>query len=61
MLFDVKDDQVKATTDEIQPVVINTWVTNGFIDATKHAWDKLKDGASALDAVEHGCNWCEEL
>lgn len=41
--------------------MINTWVPNGFSNATKNAWDKLGAGASALDAIEHGCNWCEEL
>ena len=44
-----------------KPVVINTWVPNGFSDAARHAWDKLQHGGSALDAVEYGCNWCEEL
>jgi len=41
--------------------VINTWVPNGFATAAANAWEKLSVGASALDAVEHGCNWCEKL
>lgn len=47
--------------EEVEPVVINTWVTNGFIDAARRAWDVLEVGGEALDAVEHGCNSCEEL
>jgi N4-(beta-N-acetylglucosaminyl)-L-asparaginase len=46
---------------QVSPVVINTWVPNGFSNATKNAWDKLGAGSTALDAIEHGCNWCEEL
>jgi len=42
-------------------VVINTWATNGFFLATQKAWKKLSSGASALDAIEYGCNSCEEL
>jgi len=42
-------------------VVINTWVPNGFKEAAAKAWEKLGAGESALDAIEHGCNWCEEL
>lgn len=34
---------------------------NGFIDAAKKAWTYLDKGSTALDAVEHGCNTCEEL
>ena len=43
------------------PVVINTWVPNGFSNATRAAWDKLSNGSSAVDAIEHGCNSCEDL
>ena len=43
------------------PVVINTWVPNGFANATRAAWDKLSNGSSAVDAIEHGCNSCEDL
>jgi hypothetical protein len=39
--------------------VINTWVPNGYSQAAEHAWEKLSNGSSALDAVEYGCNWCE--
>jgi hypothetical protein len=51
----------ELASKEHDPVVINTWVTGGFIDAAKRAWDVLEVGGSALDAVEHGCNSCEEL
>lgn len=34
---------------------------NGYIDAARTAWSTLSVGGSALDAIEHGCNWCEEL
>jgi hypothetical protein len=56
-------DQIFAEVQvrQVSPVVINTWVPNGFSNATKNAWDKLGAGSSALDAIEHGCNWCEEL
>jgi N4-(beta-N-acetylglucosaminyl)-L-asparaginase len=39
------------------PVVITTWE---FTKATEKAWDLLKTGRSALDAVEQGCTVCEE-
>lgn len=39
------------------PLVINTWA---FINATKAAWEVLKSGKSALDALETGCSTCEE-
>ena len=44
---------------KINPVVINTWVPNGYIDAARNAWQKLSKGESAIDSVEYGCNWCE--
>ena len=47
--------------NEINPGVINTWVPNGYSNATANAWTKLSAGGSALDAIEHGCNWCESL
>lgn len=40
------------------PVVINTW---NFLEANKRAWDVLKNGGSALDAIETGCTACEQL
>ena len=46
---------------EVNPVVINTWVPNGYSNATRNAWTRLSAGSSALDAVEFGCNWCESL
>ncbi len=52
------DESVQLTGKE---VVINTWVPNGFANATKNAWDYLSTNHTALDAIEHGCNWCEEL
>lgn len=48
-------------TGSVSPVVINTWVPNGFSDAAANAWDMLSAGKPALDAIEHGCNWCEKL
>ena len=39
------------------PVVITTW---GFHNATVKAWDILKNGGSAFDAIEEGCTVCEE-
>jgi N4-(beta-N-acetylglucosaminyl)-L-asparaginase len=47
--------------NEVNPVVINTWVPNGYSNATANAWTKLSVGGSALDAIEQGCNWCESL
>lgn len=41
--------------------MINTWVPNGFSNAAAKAWEKLAAGQSAIDAVESGCNSCEEL
>ena len=39
-------------------VVVNTWQ---FEAANSRAWEVLKGGGSALDAVEAGCTLCEEL
>ncbi|XP_019739896.1 N(4)-(beta-N-acetylglucosaminyl)-L-asparaginase [Hippocampus comes] len=39
------------------PLVINTW---NFKNATEAAWAVLQSGGSALDAVETGCNRCQE-
>ena len=39
------------------PVVITTWE---FKNATTKAWEVLKDGGSAFDAIEQGCSVCEE-
>jgi UPF0716 family protein affecting phage T7 exclusion len=43
------------------PVVINTWVLNGFANATEKAWEVLSVEGTALDAIEQGCRFCEEL
>ncbi len=51
----------QITDAQTSPVVINTWVPNGFSHAAENAREKLSAGASALDSVEYGCNWCEEL
>lgn len=50
---DNKDDG-KTTKPKIvqKPIVIATWNVHA---ATQGAWDKLKEGGSALDAVEAGC------
>ncbi|CAG7725754.1 unnamed protein product [Allacma fusca] len=40
------------------PVVVNTW---WFTEGAAKAWEVLSVGGSALDAVEKGCNICEEL
>ena len=45
---------------EVSPVVINTWVPNGFADAARHAWTVLSSGQSALDAIEFGVSSCEK-
>ena len=38
------------------PVVINTWP---FADACKNAFETLKNGGSALDAITDGTSTCE--
>ncbi len=39
-------------------MVISTW---RFPEATKAAWDRLQEnGATAIDAVEAGCTFCEQ-
>ncbi|PZC76769.1 hypothetical protein B5X24_HaOG204157 [Helicoverpa armigera] len=38
------------------PIVITTW---GFSNATVKAWEVLKEGGTALDAVEQGASVCE--
>lgn len=40
------------------PIVINTWA---FTDSTQAAWNLLKRGGDAIDAVEIGCMTCEKL
>ena len=56
------DTAYTMETDSAAPMaVINTWVPNGYSQAAEHAWDKLSNGSSAIDAVEYGCNWCETL
>ncbi|CAH0629054.1 unnamed protein product [Chrysodeixis includens] len=40
------------------PVVITTWA---FTNATTKAWDVLKVGGKALDAIEQGISVCEEM
>ncbi|KAK9838734.1 hypothetical protein WJX74_002277 [Apatococcus lobatus] len=40
------------------PVVINTWP---FTEATSTAWQALEQGKASLDAVEEGCERCEQL
>ncbi|XP_075972676.1 N(4)-(Beta-N-acetylglucosaminyl)-L-asparaginase-like [Anticarsia gemmatalis] len=45
-------------SDPNVPIVITTW---GFYNATVKAWDVLKDGGVALDAVEQGASVCEAL
>ncbi len=39
------------------PVVITTWEFN---NATERAWDVLKNGGTAYDAIEQGCSVCED-
>ena len=55
------DTMFQASDAEVSPVVINTWVPNGFSDAARHAWDALDVGWSALDAIEVGVSSCEKL
>ena len=38
------------------PVVLNTW----FEGSTTTAWNLLSNGSAALDAVEAGCQFCED-
>ncbi|XP_068627545.1 N(4)-(Beta-N-acetylglucosaminyl)-L-asparaginase-like [Battus philenor] len=40
-----------------KPIVITTW---NFVNATVAAWEILKDGGTALDAIEGGASVCEE-
>jgi N4-(beta-N-acetylglucosaminyl)-L-asparaginase len=40
-------------------VVVNTWA-GPFLDAASAAYDTLKNGGTALDAVESGCSACED-
>lgn len=49
-----KRDSMKKTI----ATVINTWT---FTDATASAWSVLSTGGSAADAVESGCQKCEEM
>ena len=56
-LFEKADADNKRTN----PVVINTWVPNGFSDAARHAWTVLSNDGSALDAIEVGVSSCEQL
>ena len=48
-----KVDEASATPamDPIKPIVVCTW---NFFNASEKAWEVLKSGASALDAVEQG-------
>ena len=48
-----KVDEALATPalDPIKPIVVCTW---NFFNASEKAWEVLKSGASALDAVEQG-------
>lgn len=39
-------------------IVVNTWP---YADANVAAWDVLKNGGSALDAITAGTSRCEEL
>lgn len=42
----------KSPADSVKPIVVSTW--NHGLDANKAAWEVLKKGGSALDAVEQG-------
>ncbi|CAM9599214.1 unnamed protein product [Ectocarpus sp. 4 AP-2014] len=55
---------VLAPDDSKLPLVVNTW-TGDFSQATARAWDALSSeeahSPAVLDAVEHGCNTCEDI
>ncbi|KPI91143.1 N(4)-(Beta-N-acetylglucosaminyl)-L-asparaginase [Papilio xuthus] len=40
-----------------KPIVITTWT---FVNASVAAWEELKDGGIALDAIQKGASVCEE-
>ena len=45
------DISEKESLEDIRPIVICTW---NFMNASAKAWEVLKDGGNALDAVEQG-------
>ncbi|MFH6602419.1 isoaspartyl peptidase/L-asparaginase family protein [Maribacter algicola] len=56
LLASCKDENKNAAIDKaearpVRPIAICTW---NFYNATARAWEVLKDGGSALDAVEQG-------
>ena len=53
----LRDDRPRLKKGETFPIVINTWP---FTDATQRAWEVVKDGRKALDAVVQGVTVCEE-
>lgn len=46
-----KPTKTSTTTENSYPIVICTW---NFLNASAKAWEILKDGGNALDAIEQG-------
>ncbi|KRZ06542.1 putative N(4)-(beta-N-acetylglucosaminyl)-L-asparaginase, partial [Trichinella zimbabwensis] len=42
-------------------LIITTWATPGFIQATEAAWDQIRLNGDTLEAVLVGCSVCQEL